>query len=68
MDPLSDQTISQHIEEYSKAQDKALKELREAKYLSDEKPLKQKVQATSAVVASLVRLRSVKRTETERQT
>jgi hypothetical protein len=65
---ISDQTLGQHIEEYSKDQDKVMKDLTAAKYVSDEKPLKQKLQAITSVVSALVRYRSVRRAEAEKQT
>ncbi len=63
---LKEDQINQSVETYSQEQSRLLKAMKDARHVSDEKPLKLQLACVTSVITQLLRLRTLRRIEQEK--
>jgi polyhydroxyalkanoate synthesis regulator protein len=66
-DKLSEDTLTQHIKTFSDEQRRLMEELQKAASIKEEKPARNQLSVVSVIVNSLLRLRTIKRLEKEKE-
>ena len=63
---LKEDQINQSVETYSQEQSRLLKAMKDARHVSDEKPLKLQLACVTSIITQLLRLRTLRRIEQEK--
>ena len=63
---LKEEQINQSVETYSTEQTRLFKAMKDARHVSDEKPLKLQLACVNSVLTQLLRLRTLRRIEEEK--
>ena len=63
---LKEEQINQSVETYSTEQTRLFKAMKDARHVSDEKPLKLQLACVSSILTQLLRLRTLRRIEDEK--
>jgi hypothetical protein len=66
MDQLQDTQLDESIDRYNREHTRLMTKMKEAKYISDEKPIKSQLDCLGNVLRGLLRLRTLRRTEAEK--
>lgn len=63
---LKEEQINQSVETYSQEQNRLFKAMKDARHVSDEKPLKLQLACVNSILTQLLRLRTLRRIEAEK--
>ncbi len=63
---LREEQINQSVETYSTEQTRLFKAMKDARHVSDEKPLKLQLACVNSILTQLLRLRKLRRIEEEK--
>lgn len=63
---LKEEQINQSVETYSQEQTRLFKAMKDARHVSDEKPLKLQLASVNSILTQLLRLRTLRRIEEEK--
>jgi len=63
---LREEQINQSVETYSTEQTRLFKSMKDARHVSDEKPLKLQLACVNSILTQLLRLRTLRRIEQEK--
>jgi hypothetical protein len=63
---LREEQINQSVETYSTEQTRLFKAMKDARHVSDEKPLKLQLACVNSILTQLLRLRTLRRIEEEK--
>ncbi len=63
---LKEEQINQSVETYSTEQTRLFKAMKDARHVSDEKPLKLQLACVNSILTQLLRLRTLRRIEDEK--
>ncbi len=63
---LKEDQINQSVETYSQEQTRLFKAMKDARHVSDEKPLKLQLACVTSIITQLLRLRTLRRIEQEK--
>jgi len=63
---LKEEQINQSVETYSQEQTRLFKAMKDARHVSDEKPLKLQLACVNSILTQLLRLRTLRRIEEEK--
>jgi hypothetical protein len=66
MNDLKEEEINRSIDTYSAEQTRLFKAMKDAKHVSDEKPIKLQLACISTIITQLLRLRTLRRIEQEK--
>ena len=66
MNDLKEEEINRSVDTYSTEQTRLFKAMKDAKHVSDEKPLKLQLACVNSILTQLLRLRTLRRIEEEK--
>lgn len=66
MNELKEDEINRSVDTYSNEQTRLFKAMKDAKHVSDEKPLKLQLACVNSILTQLLRLRTLRRIEQEK--